>query len=315
MFEFSSFLSNSYYIQNHSLPNGDFGLLIPFGMCLSADKTHYLICEFDTTQTYQYNIIEVGLDGENMQLLKTIDLSNVFLISDICITADATHYLYIRTSVFVGGINYVIQMDLDGTNETVLIDGNTLFLQDGVTNALDRAFAICLSADKNHYLIVNISGTIIQVNLDGTNPVIFMDSSVLLQDGVTPALQNPSGICISIDNNHYLIVNANANNIIQVNLDGTNPVIFIDSSVLLQDGVTPALQQPIGICLSKDSSYYLVSTFLNGIFKVKEYTKSIQRISMKSLFTDNSRVYYKPGSLAAGGVGTVRNSSIKLKRI
>ena len=38
-------------------------------------------------------------------------------------------------------------------------------------------------------------------------------------------------------------------------------------------------------------------------------------ISMKSLFTDNSRVYYKPGSLAAGGVGSVRNLSSKARRI
>ena len=29
--------------------------------------------------------------------------------------------------------------------------------------------------------------------------------------------------------------------------------------------------------------------------------------SMSSIFTDNSRVFYKKGSLASGGVGTVRN--------
>jgi hypothetical protein len=34
-----------------------------------------------------------------------------------------------------------------------------------------------------------------------------------------------------------------------------------------------------------------------------------------SLFTDNSRVYYKRGTLAAGGIGTVRNYSAKAKRI
>jgi hypothetical protein len=38
------------------------------------------------------------------------------------------------------------------------------------------------------------------------------------------------------------------------------------------------------------------------------------RFSMKmccSLYTDNSRVYYKSNSLAAGGVGTVKNSRKK----
>jgi len=32
------------------------------------------------------------------------------------------------------------------------------------------------------------------------------------------------------------------------------------------------------------------------------------------LFTNNAQVYYKPGSLAPGGVGSVRNSSIKARR-
>lgn len=35
--------------------------------------------------------------------------------------------------------------------------------------------------------------------------------------------------------------------------------------------------------------------------------------SMKSLFSDNSRVVYKQGSLASGGVGTVKNSRHKGK--
>uniref|UniRef100_A0A6C0HI12 Uncharacterized protein n=1 Tax=viral metagenome TaxID=1070528 RepID=A0A6C0HI12_9ZZZZ len=36
---------------------------------------------------------------------------------------------------------------------------------------------------------------------------------------------------------------------------------------------------------------------------------------MKSLFTDNSKVVYKPGSLAAGGVGTVKNTRHKSRFI
>ena len=37
----------------------------------------------------------------------------------------------------------------------------------------------------------------------------------------------------------------------------------------------------------------------------------VNKLSMKSLFTDNSKVVYKPGSLAPGGVGTVKNSRMK----
>ena len=36
---------------------------------------------------------------------------------------------------------------------------------------------------------------------------------------------------------------------------------------------------------------------------------------MKSLFSNNSLVFYKPGSLASCGIGSVRNSSIKSRRI
>ena len=36
--------------------------------------------------------------------------------------------------------------------------------------------------------------------------------------------------------------------------------------------------------------------------------------SMKSIFSDNAQVYYKPGSLSYGGVGTTRNSRAKWKK-
>ena len=41
----------------------------------------------------------------------------------------------------------------------------------------------------------------------------------------------------------------------------------------------------------------------------------IPAFTMKSIFTNNSAVYYKPGSLASGGVGTVINSRSKSRRI
>ena len=39
----------------------------------------------------------------------------------------------------------------------------------------------------------------------------------------------------------------------------------------------------------------------------------VKPFMMKSLFTDNSRVVYKQGSLAPGGVGTVANSRRKAR--
>ena len=39
-----------------------------------------------------------------------------------------------------------------------------------------------------------------------------------------------------------------------------------------------------------------------------------QRFMMKSIFSDNSLVYYKPHSLASGGVGTTANNRHKAKK-
>jgi hypothetical protein len=42
---------------------------------------------------------------------------------------------------------------------------------------------------------------------------------------------------------------------------------------------------------------------------------SVTRFSMKPLFSDNAMVCYKPGSLAKGTAGTVRNAGAKSKRV
>ena len=43
-------------------------------------------------------------------------------------------------------------------------------------------------------------------------------------------------------------------------------------------------------------------------------TKYDPRAKLKPIFTDNSRVVYKPKSLAPGGVGTVRNHFMKARK-
>lgn len=50
-------------------------------------------------------------------------------------------------------------------------------------------------------------------------------------------------------------------------------------------------------------------------FNVFPKTRFVTAPVMKmSLFGNNSQVYYKPKSLASGGVGTVRNSGSKGRR-
>jgi hypothetical protein len=53
--------------------------------------------------------------------------------------------------------------------------------------------------------------------------------------------------------------------------------------------------------------------FSNPIFY--EFRLKLAKQAKKMpLFTDNAAHYYKPGSLASGGVGTVRNISTKGRR-
>lgn len=51
----------------------------------------------------------------------------------------------------------------------------------------------------------------------------------------------------------------------------------------------------------------------NPLFLAKPNTPFIPKFSMQSIFSNNALVYYKKGSLASGGVGTVRNARQKWK--
>jgi len=55
-------------------------------------------------------------------------------------------------------------------------------------------------------------------------------------------------------------------------------------------------------------------SYLNSTALVPNWVDS-QPIMNRMHFTDNSLVYYKKGSLASCGVGTVRNSSTRYKKI
>lgn len=52
---------------------------------------------------------------------------------------------------------------------------------------------------------------------------------------------------------------------------------------------------------------------ITATFTINE-TKSRIRILMRSLYTNNAQVFYKPHSLAPGGIGSVRNSRFKSRR-
>ena len=81
-----------------------------------------------------------------------------------------------------------------------------------------------------------------------------------------------------------------------------NPPTLTDDYVLLltASGFTGTLGSTV--------VNYNVSTTLNA----PSNQPSLRMLT--PLFTNNAQVYYKPGSLAPGGVGSVRNSSTKARR-
>ena len=61
-------------------------------------------------------------------------------------------------------------------------------------------------------------------------------------------------------------------------------------------------------------STYQPKNMYNPLFpKFKQRTGPNNFFSMSSVFSDNSQVYYKPHTLASGGVGTVKNHRRKWK--
>jgi hypothetical protein len=67
--------------------------------------------------------------------------------------------------------------------------------------------------------------------------------------------------------------------------------------------------------MSSVTPNYLFNPVYLGVSMVSRGKLGPLKNLMKPVFTDNSMVYYKPGSLAAGGIGTVRNSSVKVRKI
>jgi hypothetical protein len=76
--------------------------------------------------------------------------------------------------------------------------------------------------------------------------------------------------------------------------------------VLMNDGTIWAT----GILGDGEIFYDLLTKIYNGDPIIQPIPIPF-RVLMTSLFTDNSRVYYKPGSLASCGVGSTRNARHK----
>ena len=117
------------------------------------------------------------------------------------------------------------------------------------------------------------------------------DPYVTQQFGSEPSKTNSSSTTIELTPSIGLVMN-------QTMIGGG---IFVPANISMSPGINVApKQRNTYIQLTNPISYHFT------LFKGPVVTKWNQ-----SLFTNNAQVYYKPGSLSIGGVGTTRNSRAK----
>jgi hypothetical protein len=157
-----------------------------------------------------------------------------------------------------------------------------------------------------------------------------------------PVGTNPRSI--SSDGAYVWVANRGSNTISQITIDGhstgnrpgTNITFPLDTNssplsvtsdglyvwVTATNGKVYKITNPLGKYVNP--AWYVTPPkpvipnkyidFGNPVNMNYNYTiPKVPRFMMKTLFTNNSQIFYKPGSLASGGVGTVKNNRFKSK--
>jgi YVTN family beta-propeller protein len=158
-----------------------------------------------------------------------------------------------------------------------------------------------------------------------------------------PVGTNPSSI--SSDGAYVWVANGDSNGISRIMIDGhstgtrqgTNIIFALDMDtpdplsvtsdglyvwVTASNGKVYKITNPLGKYVNP--AWYVIPSkpivpnkyieFGNGVSMNYNHTiPKVSRFMMKPLFANNAQTFYKPGSLASGGVGTVKNNRFKSK--
>lgn len=183
-----------------------------------------------------------------------------------------------------------------------------------------------VNASKGYYVGNNGSATIISSYSEAYNSGSGWNNaraaSVLLVMDIWIFNDADPFLLFNIGYSHY-----SAKNISDVALIRSYSITLVKGQSVLpiiEDGQYSFLDEVNGITIDTVSGR--VTAIIPGTYvvRVKQGTSfstltvvvtEALRSVMQSLFTNNSQVYYKAGSLASGGVGTVRNCRIKAHRI
>ena len=225
---------------------------------LSADEQSYIIASCDNGR-----VIQTNLDGTSSSVLFTLNVSlfpfnNNNLIIGITYNPSKTKFIIVIAGYvsFPSGINYVVELNLDGTNPIVKMDDNTV-VSGTSQKALACSQCITLTADQKFYLItmyapyINNTWNIIKVPVnDMSNPTIFATGSMFSR-GVSPSqlAYTPNG--------NFIYPSYDGNSIYTMNSFGNNVAVLYTASNL---GVSLPWG-PQGILQIKDGSGYLVTSY------------------------------------------------------
>lgn len=271
----------------------------PCQIILSTNKEYYYIANFNNS-----NVIQTNLTGTEASVLFTLDTSiypfdNNHNLCGICYNPDNTKFILAITGDATT-YNYIVQVDLDGTNPSVLMD-NSYTISGTSIPALREVQCISLTADKNYYLITMYAlypdgnNYIISVPVNNmTSPTIFLNSATV-PGGLSTFPLGDEAICYSLDRSHFLFTNYDNNTIYQMNLDGTNISPLYTKSTILGGNSLDGLE---GLIPTADNSgYILISCNNNKIFKLTlpappcflEGTRILCKLNM-----NDSKDYYVP---------------------
>lgn len=130
---------------------------------------------------------------------------------------------------------------------------------------------MCISVDLNHYLFCSYTKhyttQILQINLDGSNPIVIFQSLIL--SGIRYYYYC---ICLTIDKQHYLL--GSNLYIFIVDLNFSNPKIFFNGSDII-----------FGICAKNDNTGY-IATNINSLLDI-----SLDGSSFSIFYTGNNWIY------------------------
>jgi hypothetical protein len=243
----------------------------------------------------------------------------------------------------------IVQTNRDSLSDMQNVVKFTLSLPDSIKTKLENSLSINLSQNAttpmrwirgdtlphidrgeeyfdNTYLVY-LTDSVGDLIIDGQAYPITAGTAYVFNEGLehsTINTENSDRLMIGPMSESGFGVGAAAGTIFyfSTELDAINDTAYIatsDNTIITNNGISSWViyKNNSGTDPSPNGGPYITGSVLvaTGTYFLYPYVAPTRTFSMRSLFTDNSRVYYKSNSLSTGGGGSgVRNSRHKKRR-